>query len=111
LLLEWDHPSNKGTMTGKLFEYLGARRPILATIVEGGVVDNLLRESRTGVVANKAESMKGVLSIWLDQWRQTGEIGTYWKPRAEVVQRYTRKEQTRKLAELFDELLCSQAEL
>lgn len=49
LLFLRDHPSYAGVYTGKLFEYLGARRPI---VVVGGpqttVVDDVLRETDAG---------------------------------------------------------------
>ena len=49
LLLNWDDPDEKGVYTGKLFEYLAARRPILAIGGPEGVVSQLLRETGAGV--------------------------------------------------------------
>ncbi len=36
LLLFWDHPHERGVLTGKIFEYIGARRPILCMGLEEG---------------------------------------------------------------------------
>lgn len=42
LLLNWDDPREVGVYTGKLFEYLAAKRPILAIGGPKGVVSELL---------------------------------------------------------------------
>lgn len=52
LLFNWENNNQKGVYTGKIFEYLAARRPILAT---GGfkddVVEELLAETNSGAYA------------------------------------------------------------
>ncbi len=44
LQLMWNDPSEVGTYTGKLYEYIGARRPILMLGYEHGVAADLIRE-------------------------------------------------------------------
>jgi len=50
IVLSWDGPTAEGVVAGKLFEYFGARRPVLAI---GGppvfAVEDLLNETGTGV--------------------------------------------------------------
>lgn len=43
-----DSPDNKGIVTGKLFEYLAAKRPILAIGPQGGDVDILIQKCHAG---------------------------------------------------------------
>jgi glycosyltransferase involved in cell wall biosynthesis len=43
-----DSPDNKGIVTGKFFEYLAARRPILAIGPQGGDVDILIQKCHAG---------------------------------------------------------------
>jgi glycosyltransferase involved in cell wall biosynthesis len=103
LLLEWSDPSASATYTGKLFEYLGARRPILATGCKGGNIDKLLQQSGMGVLVNEAAIIKDVLCRWLEEWHQLRKIVSYWEPDVNVIKRYTRREGARKLAQLLEE--------
>jgi glycosyltransferase involved in cell wall biosynthesis len=108
LLLGWGDPRDKATYTGKIFEYLGAQRPILALGYKGGNIDKLLQSSGTGVLVDEVRSMEDILCRWLQEWHQTGEIVSHWNPNTNVVKRYTRREGARKLAELLDETLAQE---
>jgi glycosyltransferase involved in cell wall biosynthesis len=89
------------TMTGKFFEYVGARRPIFA-LVPAGPLNNIIAEGRLGfTVAPKdvtavAQKFKSIY----DQWRFKGRIE--FDPDSEIRAAFTRKRLTRKLATLVD---------
>jgi len=100
LLLSWNSPEEKGAYTGKVFEYLGARRPILAVPRNDGVIDELMRETRAGVVAGTKEEITKILKDWYSQFRQRGSLRYYADET--TVQQYTRRNQAKKLADLFD---------
>lgn len=104
LLLEWDNPRAEGVYGGKIFEYLGAHRPILAIGCKDGVITRLLSETGSGILANKVEVVKIILRRWLTEWRNEGRIVSYWKPVESAIQKFTRQEQTRKLAQVLDEV-------
>ena len=53
-----DSPDNKGIVTGKFFEYLAAKRPILAIGPLGGDVDILIRKCRAGKLFSYDEKEK-----------------------------------------------------
>ena len=102
LLLSWNDPRDEGTYSGKLFEYLGAGRPILATSVyEGGSIPKLLSETGSGITANDAATIKGILKVWLLEFQQEGRLHSYFNPKAEVIQTYTWEGQAKKLAAAF----------
>jgi len=104
LILVRNRRSEKDTCTGKIYGYLGAQRPILATSYPGGAIDSLLGESGTGILTNEVEKIKEILCCWLEEWYQSGKIISYWQPNINVVKRYTRKEEARKLAQLLEEV-------
>lgn len=55
VLLRWDDPRDEGVPTGKLFEYLGAGRPVLSLGGAAGVVGQILEESGAGEHCHSAE--------------------------------------------------------
>ena len=55
LLLEIDRPETRAIIPGKLFEYLNARRPILAIGPEGSDVATILEETNAGAYFNPAQ--------------------------------------------------------
>jgi hypothetical protein len=105
LLLAWNDPRDAGTLTGKIFEYIGAGRPILAIAFKGGEIDNLLKETGCGIVINEASEIKSVLIKWLNEYKTKGEITTFYNPKQEVIKKYTRREQAREVAQLIDNIL------
>ncbi|GAF94654.1 unnamed protein product, partial [marine sediment metagenome] len=42
---------------------------------------------------------------WLREFNEFGGIVSHYNPNPTVIQKYTRREQTRKLAEVFEEVL------
>ncbi len=103
LLLNWNSPEEKGVYTGKVFEYLGAKRPILAIPGNNGVVDELLYETASGVVASTKEEIATILKSWYDEFVKTGGIA--YKGKDEIIKQYTRATQAGKLAAIFDRVI------
>ncbi|MFD6262279.1 glycosyltransferase [Micromonospora chalcea] len=74
VLLMWNDPRDAGTMTGKIFDYLQARRPVLLLGYENGVAARLLRERGAGVVANDSAAIASQLREWLTVKERTGRV-------------------------------------
>lgn len=55
VLLRWEDPRDEGVPTGKLFEYLGAGRPVLSLGGAAGVVGKILCSSGSGTHCGTAE--------------------------------------------------------
>jgi glycosyltransferase involved in cell wall biosynthesis len=104
LLLSWNDPRDSGTVSGKIYEYLGAKRPVLALAYPGGEIDKLLQKSGCGIVKNDVSGIKSLLIQWLDEFKKTGDIITHYNRHPGIIKKYTRKEQSRALAEVFDNL-------
>jgi len=75
LLLRWDHPSEETVLAGKLFEYIGAGRPILSVGLETGEAARLIEDNGFGVVSKDPERIAGQLREWLAQHRAGGVPG------------------------------------
>ncbi|WP_282604526.1 glycosyltransferase [Pelagibius sp. Alg239-R121] len=72
LLMQWNDPREQGNVPGKLFEYMGARRPILLLGLEDGVPAAFLREREAGFYGGSPERIAEQLKIWLDMKRTGG---------------------------------------
>lgn len=91
-------------LTGKLFEYLGAKRPILALVPPEGAAAELIRSTQTGFVvdATNTSAIVDQLSALYSNWRR-GEI--HFTPNEQKVDAYDRRSLTRSLAGVFDDVL------
>ncbi|MFC1870795.1 glycosyltransferase [Chloroflexota bacterium] len=106
LLLGWNDERDKGALTGKIFEYLGAGRPILSSGVKGGEIDKLLKASSSGILTNEVEDIKDIILKWVGEFKQYQEIRSYYNPNQEIISYYTRREATAKLARAFDTVIA-----
>lgn len=90
--------------TGKVFEYIRMRKPILSFSTEGGVLTNILSETQTGenFEYDDRENIKKYLVQKYQSWKNQEEIIC---GNEEAIQRYSRKNITKRLAEIFDKLL------
>lgn len=94
LLLLWDRPEEKGVYTGKLFEYFGARRPILSIGLESGVAASLIRDRKAGIATNSPGAIAEKLRAWITQKTETGSLPS---PDYSAVAGLSRDEQFEKL--------------
>ncbi len=65
LHLQWCDPKEEGTIAGKIFDYLGARRPILGIALEDSVVAKLIHERKAGLVTNDAVKIAAEVERWI----------------------------------------------
>ncbi|MFC1931511.1 glycosyltransferase [Chloroflexota bacterium] len=103
LLLDWDDPNEKGVYSGKVFEYLGARRPILAIGGSiGDVVHKLLIETKAGIQATNLPTAKKVLVKLYQEYKLKGKV-VYNGIEGEL-NKYSHREMASKFSEIFDHL-------
>ncbi len=95
VLLEIDSDETKGIIPGKLFEYMAARRPIIAIGPKDWEVNDIVRNTETGVVFNYDDhsKLKSTLLRIFKEYRE-GKITL----KAKDITEYSRKELTRELA-------------
>ena len=101
LLLIPDVKNNKGILTGKVFEYLMAKRPILAMGPEEGELSTILKETNAGVVINfdAEEKLEFQIRALYQKFKEGKLIVN-----ATNIQKYHRKELTKNLAFLLKSL-------
>lgn len=61
LLLRWDDPRENGVIAGKLFEYIGANKPILSVGSVTGEAADIIRDNDFGVVSNDSNEIANYL--------------------------------------------------
>ncbi len=104
LLLDWDDSQEKGVYTGKIFEYFGARRPIIATGGStGDVVGELLSETKAGRHAPTVEDIKSTLKELYQEYKLNGEVA--YRGQESAVNKYSHREMARKFAGILNSLI------
>jgi len=102
LSLKWNDPKHRGAYSAKIFEYLAARRPVLAVGGFPDVVDQLLDETKAGVSGQTGEDIKAVLLRLYQEYKSTGAV-TYAGDEAET-SKYSHREMAKKFASILDSI-------
>ena len=103
LVINWEDEDGLVGLSGKLFEYLAARRPILNT---GGLgnysTERLLNETRAGIHAPTMEDVKNSLKELYQKYKFKSEVE--YNGDIEKINKYTHREMARKFSEVLDHL-------
>lgn len=106
LLLSIAHPEQedvyfrRGYYPAKTFEYFGAQRPILCVPGDGDLLDELLRTTRAGTVAQTPADVTDYLLSTFADWVK--RIPSRFQPDAAAIAQYTRRNLTGRLADLLN---------
>ena len=94
----------RGVLSGKVFEYLAAERPILAAVPPDGAAADLIRETGAGVVAppDDPAALGEALAGLVERWRAGELAGRPLSP--EHRERLSRAARVEELAELLRSL-------
>lgn len=94
--------SAKGVITGKIFEYLQAKRPILAIGPTNGDLAEILKETNSGIIVNfndVANLKKEILQLY------TSFIKGNLESNSSSIEQYHRRNLTEKLANIIKEIV------
>lgn len=103
LLIIDESKESEEIVPGKVYEYLGAGRPILAIGPENGAIAQLLEECKAGLIAhqNEIDTIAKNFMKFYNDWKED----RYFEPKFEAIRRYERKDHTRQLAEILENLI------
>ncbi|MNU81213.1 hypothetical protein D3C71_708700 [compost metagenome] len=100
--LVW-HPEWKGYVgmySGKIFEYLGAKRHILIAPSVGDVIDQLLEETNSGKSFQTSEQIAAFILEKYEEWK-TNEV-IHYQGNNEAIAFYSRENQSRRLLDVIE---------
>jgi glycosyltransferase involved in cell wall biosynthesis len=87
----------RGIASGKVFEYMGARRNVLIAPGDKDIMEELVTSTGIGRVANSPEEFARAMNDWYDEWCRGGRLE--WKGDMSKIMTYSRENQARILAE------------
>ncbi len=100
LLLSWTNPKDTGLHTGKLFEYLGARRPIIAIGGNRGAMTQVLDETNAGTHLSSEQEVGDFLVNAYQEFKLGGAV--IYRGDASAISRYSHIEMCRDFADALD---------
>lgn len=102
LLLTWDNPEEVGVTTGKLYDYLAARRPIVSIGPAGSILDNLLRSTGAGRHVSNLRDAESAIGELYREHRDFNEVA--YRGNEEEINRYSHIEMASKFSEVLHNL-------
>jgi glycosyltransferase involved in cell wall biosynthesis len=101
LLITSGGAKGEGILTGKLFEYLASRKPIIAIAPENGLAANIIKSLNAGTVLPPRDTrlIKKAISDFYEEWIE-GKLSATTANMGNIA-RYDRKILTQRLAQIF----------
>jgi glycosyl transferase family 4 len=109
VLLLLAHAAEQGIMTGKVFDYLAAGRPILAVPDDRHTTSKLLETTGAGVALTDVQTIARQLTDWYTRWR-SNPVFNLQRNESEIA-RYSRSAQTGELARILNNLVITNAQM
>jgi len=91
-----------GMLSFKFFEYLAARRPILAMGGHRDIVDDMLAETGAGKCATSGEDIEQALKELYQEYKEKGKL--VFHGNTSKINKYSQREMARKFAEILNRL-------
>ncbi|WP_339696975.1 glycosyltransferase family 4 protein [uncultured Marixanthomonas sp.] len=101
LLLEIDRPETRAIIPGKLFEYLVAKRPIIALGPKGSDIEKLIIETESGQFFNYSEKEKlksNILQLYSEYKKEALGVNS------KNISKYSRRSLTKHMAEVIQKV-------
>lgn len=92
--------NNKGILTGKLFEYLNTRKPIIGIGPEDGDAATIITECNAGKMFDRKDEQS--IEIYIETLFQNWNSKSLMPNQSTAVEKYSRKEQAKFLAAIIN---------
>lgn len=103
LLIIYEELGGASFLTGKLFDYIAAKKPILALVPEGIAADFIRSEKLGAVVQPKnVKEIKFTLEKFYSMWKKNKHIN--WNVNENTLELFTRKNLTQKLRNILEKI-------
>ena len=101
LLVVDESKESEESVPGKVYEYVGCKRPIIAIAPPKSAIADLMRETNSGRIAHQSEIDK-TCDIILEYYKNWQSGGKNYAPNTEIIRKYERREAAKTLAELLN---------
>ncbi len=104
LLIVDEAKESEHIVPGKVYEYIGTHKPVLAIGPEDSAIAELLRETQAGAIAHQENlyALAHILETWYTAYREKRAMT---QPNTQAIARYERRESAKMLAELLNAVL------
>lgn len=99
----------KGTIAGKLYEYLASGRPILGVVPTTGASASLIEKTKSGWVIDSKDKL-GIKCKLIDLFETYSRQGLRTDNDWSVIEDFERRTLTRKLASVFDQCVMTRSQ-
>lgn len=100
LLIVDEAKESKEIVPGKVYEYIGAMRPIIAVAPTQGAIHELLLETKSGKTAHQTD-VQGIARV-VEEYFLAWQAGRSFAPNMEAIAKYERRNATKALAMLLE---------
>ncbi|MCX7736398.1 MAG: glycosyltransferase family 4 protein [Candidatus Kapabacteria bacterium] len=104
LLVVDESKESEEIVPGKVYEYIGTRKPVLAIAPNNSAIAKLIKETNSGLIAHQSEIDKiaaNFLSFY-EAWKNNKKL---INPNENEINKYERRESARQLAGLLDSII------
>lgn len=101
LLIVDESKESKNIVPGKVYEYIGVRKPLLAIAPQDSDIAELIRETKSGYVAHQSEVIK-TADILLGYYKKWKDNKSLIEQNDKEINKYERRNSAKRLSELLN---------